>query len=277
MPPLSEHQSSESIKMMLVGNSGSGKTGALVSLAFAGYNIRVLDFDSGLDVLANYLKNPKTPGYTPEGLSRVAYETITEPMKSVAGKLIPSKAIVWQRLGAMLDNWKTSSEDLGPITSWTSKDVLVLDTLTFAAKGAMSFVMSLEGKLGSAPEQQHWYKAQQQVEGLLTKLYDPGIKCNVIVITHLDYKGDDDKSVVEGFPTALGKALRGKVGRYFNSIVLAKSIGQGAQVKRVLRTQALPGEIIDLKTSAPMNVKVEYPIDTGLAQLFKDLKGEGLG
>ena len=60
MPALGQHQSSDIVKMLFIGPSGAGKTGALASLASAGYNLRILDMDNGLDVLANVLNNPKT-------------------------------------------------------------------------------------------------------------------------------------------------------------------------------------------------------------------------
>jgi hypothetical protein len=33
-------------KILLLGDSGSGKTGSLVSLALAGYSIKIIDFDA---------------------------------------------------------------------------------------------------------------------------------------------------------------------------------------------------------------------------------------
>ena len=71
MPALGQHQSSDIVKMLFIGPSGAGKTGALASLASAGYNLRILDMDNGLDVLANVLNDPKKPlleGRRGEGL-----------------------------------------------------------------------------------------------------------------------------------------------------------------------------------------------------------------
>ena len=59
MPALSDHQSSQTTKMLFIGDSGSGKTGALASLAAAGYNLRILDVDNGVDILANLLRDPQ--------------------------------------------------------------------------------------------------------------------------------------------------------------------------------------------------------------------------
>jgi hypothetical protein len=56
MPSLDKHQSSEFTKLLLEGDSGSGKTGSLASLVAAGFKLRVLDMDNGLDSLANAVK-----------------------------------------------------------------------------------------------------------------------------------------------------------------------------------------------------------------------------
>ena len=96
MPKLENHQSTNITKMLLVGDSGSGKTGALASLAKAGFNLRIIDVDAGLDVLSNLLRDPSSP-YGKEALARVEFETVTDPMRVSGGKLIPAKATVWQR------------------------------------------------------------------------------------------------------------------------------------------------------------------------------------
>ena len=51
MPSLSAHQSNDYVKLLLCGDSGSGKSGALASLVGAGYKLRILDMDNGLDSL----------------------------------------------------------------------------------------------------------------------------------------------------------------------------------------------------------------------------------
>ena len=55
MANIKTHKSAEYTKLMLVGDSGSGKTTALASLANAGYNLRILDFDDGLSILPEFL------------------------------------------------------------------------------------------------------------------------------------------------------------------------------------------------------------------------------
>lgn len=268
MPSLSKHQSGQTTKMLLVGDSGAGKTGALASLAQAGFNLRILDLDNGLDVLANLLSGPNSP-YGKEAISRVSFQTLTDPMKNVGGKLIPVKASVWQRTMVQLNNWKTETEEFGPISSWTSNEILVIDSLTFLSSAALNFVLSMNGRLGGAVQQSDWYQGQQLIESLLQMLYDEGVKCNVIVLCHIAYIGEDN-GPQRGYPNTLGKALPPKVGRYFNTILMAKTTGQGTALKRKIVTNVTG--VIELKNSAPTKVKSEYPLESGLADYFKDVR-----
>lgn len=271
MTKLADHQSGKTTKLLLIGDSGSGKTGALASLAAAGYNLRILDLDNGVDVLANLLRDPNSP-YPKDSISRVEYETITDPMKVSGGKLVPAKATVWQRTIKLLDDWSKAngaSADLGPIVTWGTQDVLVIDSLTFLSKAALNFVLSMNARLGQKPHQSDWYDGQQMIEGLLEKLYDDGVKCNVVMISHIAYLGEEN-GPQHGYPSTLGKALPPKVGRYFNSTLMMKTKGAGANLSRKLLTQT--SGVIELKNSAPLRAKPEYEIQKGLAEFFADVR-----
>lgn len=290
MPQLSSHASSTVTKMLFIGDSGSGKTGALASLAQAGYNLRILDLDSGLDVLSNLLRDPKSP-YGAEALARVTYETLTDPMQAVAGKLVPKKATVWQRAIQLLQHWRVekprgpavmSSDgkpvpqpveyeyDLGPLVTWGPRDILVIDSLTMLSTAALNFVLSMNVRLGQQPHQSDWYTGQQMIESLLQMLYDENVRCNIILISHISYIGEEN-GPQHGYPASLGKALSPKIGRYFNTCVMAKTQGAGAAVKRKILTNST--QMVELKTSNPINIKPEYDLASGLAEIFTALRG----
>lgn len=273
MTKLSNHQSATTTKMLLIGDNGGGKTGALASLADAGFNIRIVDLDNGVDVLRNLLSDSKSI-YSREAIERVDVETLTDPMKVSGGKLIPAKATVWQRAIGLLDNWKTDSADLGNISTWTDKDVLVIDSLTMLSTAALAFILSLNARLGQQPHQSDWYAGQQLVESLLQKLYDSNVKCNVIVNSHITYIGEEN-GPQKGYPASLGKALSPKIGSYFNTILMAKSVGIGANAKRKIITNNTA--MVELKNTAPLRVQAEYSIETGLAEYFKAVRSQEPG
>lgn len=268
MPALESHQSAKTTKLLLIGDSGSGKTGALASLAAAGYNLRIIDVDNGVDVLANLLRDRGSP-YGREALARVEYETITDPMRNVGGRLVPSKATVWQRVIGLLTDWKTETAKFGPLTTWGPQDVLVIDSLTMLGNAAMNFVLAMNARLGQQPHQSDWYNAQSMIESLLQMLYDDGVKCNVVMISHITYIGEEN-GPVHGYPSAPGKALPPKVGRYFNTILMSKSSGTGTALKRTIATTTVGS--VELKNTAPLRVEKAYPLETGLADYFKAIR-----
>lgn len=276
MPSLSEHQSSTITKLLLLGDSGTGKTGALASLAKAGYNIRVLDFDNGLDVLANLLRDD------PTALARVTYETLTDPVR-IAGTQMIQAAQAWTKMQKILGDWP----NVGKLETWTSRDILVLDSLTFAGKAAVRFVLQLNGRLNDLPGWNDYYTAQGLVERLLATLYSDSLKCNVIAISHvreiakmhveMDSKGRpvnvEEEGTRKGYAeTGTGKALSPTVGRYFNAILLADIEGSGQSARRVIRT--VPHQNIGLKNANPTRVKPTYPLVSGLAEYFQAVRGE---
>lgn len=276
MPAIENHRSSKTAKVLLLGDSGSGKTGACISLAAAGYNLRYIDFDNGLALVRN-LTSGASASYPPDVAKRIMFQTFTNKMKNVGGKLVPGTANAWNRAVKNIEHWQEfepSGEpgvapkllvDLGPLTSWTPEDVLVIDSLSFAAIAAFNNILAMNNRLGQRAEQGDWFSAQQLVEGLLAKLYEDEIKCNVVVCAHINYRTGDDK-VTRGQVESLGKALSPKVGRYFNDTIKTQTIAGKRSIVTVSDNE------VELKSSAPNSIKPRYPIETGLADYFKAIK-----
>jgi hypothetical protein len=275
MPSLSNHQSSETVKLLFVGESGGGKTGALASLASAGYNLRILDMDNGLDVLANVLNDPKSI-YDKGATARVEFRTITEKMKNVNGKLIPASATAWPQAIGMLSDWKEPGQTsgLGPVASWTPNDILVIDSLSMLSLAALNFVCSLNARLGQRPHQSDWGEGQGLIENLLQMLYSESVRCHVIINCHIKFI-EVENGPTRGYPNTLGKALPPVVGRYFNNILMAQTRGSGVSQKRVILTNT--SGVVELKNSAPLRIAREYSLETGLAEYFKATLGTAPG
>ena len=274
MPALTSHQSAEFTKMLVIGDSGGGKTGALASLAKAGYKLRILDCDNALDVLANLLRDDA------KALANVHYITITEDIKAVGGAARITQARAWTRAMNCLSTWE---DNLGSPSEWGPDTILVIDSLTFLCRYAMNHVLALNNRLNTQPWMSDWGQAQALITSLLGMLYSAGFKSNVIVNCHITYIGreveslDDKGQVVsreediKGYPMSLGRALSPQIGSYFNHALLARSQGQGPAAKRYLYTNTQG--VVELKTAAPGKVKAQYPIETGLAEYFETIRG----
>ena len=282
------------VKLLLIGDSSAGKTGALASLASAGFNIRIIDLDNGVDILKSLLtdQGPKSI-YTKEAVNRVWFKTLTETMRVAGGKIIPVKATVWPEMVKLLEHWKEPAVgvegalgyepaiDLGKLTDWTQNDVLVIDSLTKASEAALNFIQALGGNLGKSEASFTMMReigaAQSLIAGLLNLLADTSIKCHVIVISHITYIDDKDAQLVEGesrprqgYPSAVGKALSPMIPRWFNSMLLAKTEGSGSGTRQMLYTK--PMGVVGAKSSAPSSTPNSYPVATGLADYFKAVR-----
>lgn len=273
------------IKMLLLGESGSGKTGALASLLDAGYNVRMIDLDNGADALVNLVTSPKSP-YNKDSVKRLSYRTLTEPMRNVGGRLVPAKATVWQKSIEMLTNWKAEEPqplEAGNVNEWTPNDVLVIDSLGSLGTAAKNFHLQLNGALISVRTQNEWRRdigaAQQYLESMLQMLYDTSVRCNVLVTSHVTYSKADGtmpsdgelNAQLFGFPAAIGRAIVPRIPRYFNHMLLAEKI-PGSEMRQIFtKTHGN----INLKSGAPLNVVASYKIETGLADYFKAVRGEG--
>lgn len=251
--------------MLLIGDSGGGKTGALASLANAGYQLRILDFDNGLDILQSYVK--------PECMKNVVYETLTNEMKTTPDGPTHSKVpSAFSKAMSLCNDWKTPSHELGPVSSWGEQDILVIDSLSFLSAAVFDYVLfvngrSSDGGSSKGPRQQDYGAAMGRIEDFLGVLYSDSIKCNVIVIAHIAYLGGGEGELdMKGYPNTLGKRLPPKVAMYFNTVVRAKSVGTGLTNKRVICTVSEP--MLDLKNTMPTQIPAELPLSDGLLKIF---------
>lgn len=259
MPTLDQHHSSEIVKILLIGNSGSGKTGALASLANAGLKLRILDFDNGLDSLVRFTK--------PEFKKNISFFTLTDKLKFAGNTIIPDGVPTAFADGMkLLLNWKDGDQNYGPMSSWGPDVVFVCDSLTFLGEAILRYVKVLAGNPAGNTTQPQWGEAMRKQEEFLQICFSTTIKCNVIITSHITFL-QGENNIQMGYPSALGNKLPPKVARYFNSVLLMKSTGSGSNQKRTILTRSAP--TVDLKNPMPDLVPPELDIATGLASFFK--------
>lgn len=259
MPLLSNHHSNEYTKLLLEGDSGSGKTGGLTSLVRAGYYLRILDMDNGLETLKTFVTRE-----CPDKLANVEFRTLRDKYKaSPLGPMLAGPATAFVDAIKMLDRWKYGDTDLGVPATWGPETVLVIDSLTFLSDSAFEWAKALNS---SAKDPRQWfYQAQQAIEDVLALLTSESFKTNVIVISHIRYLETPEGT--KGYPTSVGKALGPTIPRYFNSVAMARTSASG---KRTIRTATTA--MIDLKNPKPFEMKETYDLETGLADFFAVLR-----
>jgi hypothetical protein len=248
--------------LLAIGESGTGKTGALASLAKAGYRLWILDFDNGLDILATSLRDD------PSALARVTYATLRDRRVFKNGKptLVPP-IMAYLEAGKVLNEWQDTVGEFGP------SDILVIDTLTMFSEAAFHYSLQLQGRLNQRAHQTDYGDLATGVLAFIDTITAADAGYNVIVNTHIKYFGGDDETQMQarGLPNAKGQQISKDVSTFFNSVVLYHTQGAGQATKRVISTT--PRGVIGVKTSAPGKVKPTYSIETGLAELFFDILG----
>jgi hypothetical protein len=260
MPSLSDHQSSRFTKLLLIGDSGSGKTGALTSLVKAGYKLRILDMDNGLDPLRVCCQRD-----CPDKIGNVEFRTLRDKRKATPiGSVIDGQPRAFVEALRMMDNWKYDNVDLGPPAKWGEDTIFVIDSLSFLSDAGFDFREPLvpRSKDGKYDVRMVYKDTQDAIADILGLLTSETFQTNVIVTAHIRYVTNPD-GTMKGYPNTAGSALSPTIPRYFNSTALCENtLG-----KRSIKTVATA--LVDLKNPAAFKMAPQMPIETGLADFFK--------
>jgi hypothetical protein len=258
MPSLAQHQSNEFTKILFCGDSGSGKSGALTSLVKAGYKLRILDMDNGLDSLKTFVLRE-----CPNKLDNVEFRTLRDEYTTGAAGPKVTKAQAFVNAMKMLDKWKYDDVDLGDPAAFGPECIVVIDSLSFLSDAAFDWAVSMNP---TAKDPRQWYgAAQEAVESCLALLTSGTFRTNVIVTAHIRYQTGSDAQT-KGYPNSIGSALGPTIPRYFNNWAQCEN----KKGNRVIQTAATA--MVDLKNTKPFEMKASYPIETGLADYFEVLR-----
>lgn len=263
MPSLNQHPSSSIIKLLCIGDAMSGKTGSLVSLVAADYNLRIIDHDNKLDILRYKIEE-----ICPSRLNSVEYRTIRDKTKAgPSGAIIDGRPKAWIDTIKMLDNWRYDDTDLEVPASWGPDCILVIDSLSRLCDSAFDFHETIipRGRSGDYDSRAVYGNAQDDVEKLLGMLTSPTFATNVIVIAHGVYMDlpDGTKKI---FPQGVGQKLSPKIPQYFPNVVYYTN----RSGKRSIQLDSTP--MIDVATARPNEMPKTLPIETGLAEIFRVLR-----
>lgn len=267
MPSLDNHQSNSVTKVLLIGDAKSGKTGSLVSLVKAGYKLRILDYDNLLDILKYMILDR-----CPEMISNVEFRTLRDHRKAgPLGVVIDGQPKAFLEGTKMLSSWKYKDGetviDLGDPAKWGPDCVLVIDSLSRLCDAAYDFAETLtpKGAGGVADGRAIYGTAQDLVEAMLADITNANYNTNLIMIAHGQYMDlpDGGKKI---FPQGVGQKLSPKIPQYFPTYIRYRNQGG----KRTIQT--VSDALIDLANTRPMIVNKEYPIETGLAEIFAALR-----
>jgi len=260
MPKLEKPSSTTLVKVLVLGDSGTGKTGSLASLVKAGYHLHVLDFDNKIagGILPILIQRD-----CPDLVGNVDFEPLRDSLKSSPmGPVFNGTPSAFVRAVSLLDKWSDGSIP----SEWGPEHVLVVDSLTFLGDAAYNWAKSMNP--GSKEQRQWYYSAQRVVEPLISMITAASFKTNVVVLAHVDWQSRPD-GTMKGFPASIGSALNSTIPAYFENMVLTHIAGG----KRIMQTT--PTALVDLKNPAAFKMAATLPVETGLAGFFDTIKGGG--
>lgn len=251
------------VRALYIGDSGSGKTGSLISLLQAGYTIRMLDMDNNSDSLVQLCRH-----VDPKLLDRLDIIRVRDKFRasSLTGLEVSGQPKAYVDALKFLNKW----DDGTSINEWDSNTIFVLDTLTSTGRAAFHWA---RGMAPTAKDPRQWYAAaQDSLKTMLELLTSPDFSCHVLVLSHIDLIERDD-GTTKGYASSLGKALGPQIAKVFPTLIMAETKGQGSAIKRTITTR--PTLLVDLKNPVPFNMEDRYPLETGMADIFRVLLGHG--
>lgn len=269
MPSLKQHQSNEYVKLLLLGDAKSGKTGSLISLVKAGYRLRILDLDNLLDILAKLIAE-QCPGL----IDNVEFRSLRDVSKMTAAGPVISKATAFIEATKMLDRWKYKTDDgeevdLGIPSEWGPDCILVIDSLSRLCDACYDWCESVIPPSRSGKEMDGraiYGNAQDAVESMLAMLTSKSFACNLIVIAHGMFQEQGD-GTMKIFPQGVGQKLSPKIPQYFPNYIRYTNKGG----KRTIQLES--DGMIDLANTNPNAFeKKTLSIESGLADFFAVLR-----
>lgn len=288
MTTLNEYEPGRLVKMLLLGEPGTGKTGSTASLVKAGYNLRVIDLDFKLRSLMHQL--------TPEERAKVEVISIKDKMKLVQAQPMPAgPPTAALEIARLMTHWRHDGVDLGRTDDWTDKEVLFLDGATEHGIALVHFAMSLN-KFDKPRRAEPWEIGSAQ--GMMTALYSEACKslpCHFIVSAHIklaggdqgmDLRGKDEKAAaakadeasrdakgvlmpLRGYPITVGKALSLEFARHFDYVLELTKEPYGSKAKRYISNTTN----LFLPTKQPVpGLPNRWPLEEGLANFFEAVR-----
>jgi len=198
-------------KILLMGIYGTGKT---VFATSAGKGTVVIDLDNGLKSVRTFQDQFH------KARQEIEVKKCWEDDPEKAVSFLKARSFI---TGIARDIREGKSE----------YKVLVLDSYTKLADGAVRHIMDQNGMLGKPPRIQHWGMAFLEIENLLLILHSLPIA--VIVIAHLRRIEDDGVSRYE--IATPGQKLPEKIPTYFDEVWATQIRGTGTQQKYTIQTR----------------------------------------
>lgn len=245
-------------RILLSGFPGSGKTGALASLANAGWKLRILDFDGNYEVLKHHVRSD----------ADVDIVTFEDPLRmgnrTMGPDGVPTAFIDADRI---LDRWRYKDGDnwvdLGASRQWGEDTIVCLDGLTGLGLACWYKAQVLTNIRSDGDQRRVYQLAADEQLAFIRRLTAASNRYHFICISHLKLIGppeiarNDEQPIQDAkrmageaiptrlYPTAVGRQLSQNIAGEFSTHIRAIAEEVNGKVRRSIHY--LPAVEVDLK------------------------------
>jgi len=210
--------------ILLVGDSGTGKTHSLRTLIDAGVTPFILFTEPGMEVLGDLPPDKCHWHYCPPGrqdwstmiASQTSINTLT--MEALAKMPDMSKAKYKQFLTLLTQfqnfHCERTDKDFGDVTEWNTDRALILDSMSGLN------ILAMDHVVGGKPVKsiQNWGVAMDGIEKLVNKL-TLDTHCTFIMTAHLERETDELTGGQQLMAATLGRRLAPRLPRFFSDVI----------------------------------------------------------
>jgi hypothetical protein len=292
-------------KILIVGDSGTGKTGMLAAFVAVGFKLRSLDCDYGksADVIEGLLRSDAypyraymaqhkiTPNYSfipfdiPMGLVEIDVPLGNNKSKKevVIG---PTSGAAFNKVFSSLNNWidEATGEAFGNASTWGPDTIISIDTVSSLGHMAKVYSQFLNNHPGSIDDAfgRDNNAAQDFISRLLINLCSKATKANVVVNAHI-IRVDTTSNIpvsptqrmmekksfdAKGYPNILSRAFSTQIGKFFNYLFIAREEFN----RRTISTISTD----NITAKGPAWLAPSYPVETGLLEILCALRFQDL-
>jgi len=245
------------VKVLLMGESGTGKTHSIGTLVETGIEVFYFAYEQGTETLLGFWADRGLP--IPKNLHIITVQNSNATFNEMADAVKQINSLPYETLKKIADPSRNkynqlenflrtfnkvtpdnSTESYGSVGSWDCTKAVVLDGLTGLADSAMKTVIG--GKIDK--DQKDWGLVQGIVENFLRKVTSE-CKCIFVAIAHVEREVDPNGGGVKLMPSLPGQKLAPKIPAMFSDVILTERKGttwtwNTASSEAAVKTRNLP-------------------------------------
>ena len=257
-------------KVLLMGDSGTGKTHTLRTLIDAGIKPFIIFTEPGMELLSDLPADKVHWKYIPpvvegwQGLVGIAQKTNSMDSKTLVNLKDPQRQ-AYNQFIKVLETCNDfvcdrTGESFGDVGNWQTDRALVFDSMTGLNKMVSKLV------IGGRPIAQmaEWQLMQNNMRGFIDKI-TTGLQCFVIVTAHQDREKDEITGGTSIMVKSLGAKLAPEIPLFFSDVIQTIRVGDEF-------SWSTAGANVSVKAR---NVPISSKIPPSFAPLIEKWKARG--